>query len=133
MDDNKQETADIGISTKQTRAIVCLLESKTVGEAAKKAQVGERTLYTWLSDVDFRKALKEAESETINLATRRLMTGQGQALDTLEVLMTKAKHESTRRQAAIDWLNMLLRFREQVDNESRLAELEEIVKDNHHD
>jgi hypothetical protein len=125
-----QKTTYNGITTKQARAIACLLSTRTARDAARAAKVGEKTLYTWLADPAFRVALRSAEADMLATVTRRLSSGQSLALDALETLITKAKHESTRRQAAIDWLNLSLKFIDTVNIDERLTALEAAINDN---
>lgn len=129
-DKSTNEISENSVTTKQARAIACLLSERTTGAAAKKAQVTERTLYTWLADKDFRAALRSAEADMLATVTRRLSSGQSLALDALETLITKAKHESTRRQAAIDWLNLSLKFIDVMNIDERLTALEAAINDN---
>jgi hypothetical protein len=125
---SKQETTENSITAKQTKAIAALLTSRTIGEAAKSAGVAERTLYTWLKHADFRKALREAQSELLDNAARRLASGQTAALDTLERLIHSARHESTKLTACVQWLNLFLRFNEVKNIDERLTELERTVQ-----
>lgn len=118
------------LTSKQIRGITALLSSRTIGEAAQKADVSERTIHAWLTEADFRAELRSAENETIEFATRRLLSGQQQALDSLELLATKGRSESVRRQAANDWLNLLLKFRDLQDIDQRLEDLEAAVFEN---
>ena len=60
----------------------------------------------------------------MDAASRRLLAGQSQALDTLGDLMQGATSEQVRRQAARDWLDMWLKVRELRDLENRITELE---------
>jgi hypothetical protein len=115
------------LTPKQFKGVAALLSSKTIADAALKAQVSERTLFTWLEDADFRAEVRKAEMQTVENATRRLLNGQNLALDTLEDLTTKARGESVRRLAAESWLNLSMRYNEMRDVESRLTELEKAV------
>ena len=115
------------LTAKQTRSIGYILTSKTLGDAAHGAGVSERTLYTWLKIPEYRTALREAEKQTVENATRRLIAGQNAALDTLEALITKARNEGVRRASAMDWLNMVLRFRDMAEIDERLTALEQAV------
>lgn len=63
----------------------------------------------------------------IEHAQNRLITGQAAALDTLEELMQRAESESVRRQAALDWLTLLIRYREIGEFEDRLTTLERTI------
>jgi hypothetical protein len=128
MTNKMQNSTDKGITTKQQKAIAALLTARTTGAAAVSAGVSERTLYKWLADTSFRAALRTAESELVDSAVRRLAKGQEAALDTLETLIQKAKHESTRHAAAVSWLNLFLRFNEVKNIDERLTELEKQVQ-----
>ena len=119
-----QENSEKGITTKQAKAIAALLSERTAGAAAKKAGIAERTLYTWLADPAFRGALRSAEAEVLDTVTRRLGVGQTLALDTLEGLIQKAKHESTKLTACVSWLNMFVKYRDMKDIDERLTALE---------
>ena len=125
-----QENTDNGITTKQQKAITALLSERTARDAAKAAGVGEKTLYTWLADPAFRGALRSAEAEVLDTVTRRLGVGQTLALDTLESLIQKAKHESTKLTACVSWLNMFVKYRDMKDIDERLTALEAAIHDN---
>ena len=114
------------LSAKQHRAITALLTSKSVTEAAVATGQGERTIYRWLSEPDFRQALSAAEGDLIDVATRRLLQLQGSALDTLEALLGDGADASAgvRLRAAQVTLDHLLKLREMRDIEQRLAALE---------
>ncbi len=124
-----QKKTDNGISTKQQKAIAALLSERTARDAAKAAGVGERTLYKWLGEPGFRKALRSAEADILDDVTRRLTAGQRLALDTLEKLIQSARHESTKLTACVSWLNMYLKFRDMKDIEDRLTALEAAQND----
>jgi hypothetical protein len=130
MTDDKQKKADDGINTKHQKAIAALLSERTIGEAAKRAGVGERTLYTWLADPAFRDALREAERGVLDDVTRRLTAGQRLALDTLEKLIQSARHESTKLTACVQWLNLFVKYRDMQDIDQRLTALEAAINGN---
>lgn len=116
-----------GISAKQTRAVSALLTNAKIEAAAAVCGVSVRTLYQWLRQDTFRVALKTAQAAVIEHAQNRLITGQAAALDTLEELMQRAESESVRRQAALDWLTLLIRYREIGEFEDRLTTLERTI------
>jgi len=118
------------ITVKQQKAITALLSERTGRDAAKKAGVSEKTLYGWLADKDFRAALRSAEAEVLDTVTRRLGVGQALALDTLESLIQRAKHESTKLTACVSWLNMFIKYRDMQDIDERLTALEAAIHDN---
>lgn len=119
--------AESELTTRQRRSIAALLTERSLPDAARLANVGERTLYRWLEQPGYQKALRSAETEVIDAASRRLLIGQGKALDTLSKLMTSAESESVRRQAARDWIDLWLKIREFASFENRLAELEVFI------
>lgn len=118
------------ITVKQTKAITALLSERTARDAAKKAGVNEKTLYTWLADPAFRGALRSAEMDILETVTRRLGAGQSLALDTLEKLIQSARHESTKLTACVSWLNMFIKYRDMKDIDERLTALEAAINDN---
>lgn len=130
MTEDKQKNSENSITTKQQKAVAALLSERTIGEAAKRAGVGERTLYTWLADPAFRVALKSAEKNVLDDVTRRLTAGQRLALDTLEKLIQSARHENTRLNACVQWLNLFVKYRDMQDIDQRLTALEAAINDN---
>jgi hypothetical protein len=117
------------ITVKQQKAITALLSERTGRDAAKKAGVSEKTLYTWLADPAFRAALRSAEADIWGAVTRRLGAGQTLALDTLEKLIQAARHESTKLTACVSWLNMFVKYRDMKDIDERLTALEAAIHD----
>ena len=112
------------LSPRQARAISALLVC-TVAEAAEVSSISRSTLYRWLDDPEFTAALRQAEGELLDAATRRLLAGQAAALDALEELIDHpGTSDGVRRQAARDWLEICLRYRAMHDLEGRIAELE---------
>lgn len=118
------------LTAKQSRAIGYLLTCRTAGDAAKKSGVTERTVFAWMKLDNFRAALRDASRETIDNASRRLMQGQGEALDALSALIAKGRNESVRRAAAVDWLNITLKYQDLNDIDERLTALEAAIYDN---
>jgi hypothetical protein len=126
-----EENTEKVISVKQEKTIAALLSERTARDAAKKAGVSEKTIYEWLkNDAAFREALRSAERGVLEDVTRRLTTGQRLALDTLEDLIKKARHESTKLTACVSWLNMFVKYRDMADIDERLTKLEEAINGN---
>ncbi|RJP51874.1 MAG: hypothetical protein C4586_03730 [Anaerolineaceae bacterium] len=126
-DELPDNTDNHSLTPKQSRAIGYLLTCRTAGDAAKKSGVSEKTIFTWMKLDNFRAALRDASRESIDNASRRLMQGQGEALDSLSALMTKGRNESVRRAAAVDWLNLMLKYKDLNDVEERLSKLEGVI------
>lgn len=125
-----KENTEKVITVQQQKAITALLSERNKRDAAKTAGVSEKTLYTWLNEPAFRGALREAEKAILDEVTRRLSAGQCLALDTLEKLVTSARHESTKLRASVAWLEMSLKFRDMQDIEDRLTALEAAINGN---
>jgi len=116
------------LSTKQKRAIAALLAERNVRAAAESARVGERTLYRWLSDAEFRAALAAAEGDAIDQATRRLIAMTGKAADELQAILTDLDSTPAVRLRAIELIFAnALKLRELRNVEERLAALEKAV------
>ena len=115
----------IALTPKQARAIPALMSARNVADAAKAANVAERTLYRWLGDPTFRLRLNEAEGEAIDTATRRLLQLQDPAVDALGAILKDPDTTPTvRLRAATAVLDYLIRLRELRNVEARLLALE---------
>jgi hypothetical protein len=120
------------LTSRQRKALAALLTNKTVSAAAEACGLAEKTLHRFLAIPAFRAALTQAETLTIDEAGRRLLSGQTQALDTLEGLINGALKESDQRLAAVAWMDLVLRWHELRNMEERLSALEEAVRDVKH-
>jgi len=113
------------ITARQRNAIRALMQSRSNGEAAKTAGIGERTLYRWLSEPLFRQALQDAENQAADMTARRLATGTRLALDVLVTIMeSEAAGDTLRLQAAKAWLENYHRARDDGDLDRRITALE---------
>ena len=110
----------------QRRFLAALLESRTIAEAIRKANVSERSAYRWLKDEAFRAALEEAEARVLDEALRRLLNLQSKALDGLEAVLSDPQARHSDKLRAIDTiLSHALRLREAAELERRISELEQ--------
>jgi len=113
------------LTTRQRRAVAALLTERNVTAAAKKANVGERTLFTWFADSRFRLAVREAEGDAIDAASRRLVGLADGAIDALSaVLADQESGAAVKLRAAEAILGHLLKLRELGTLEARIAALE---------
>ena len=113
----------------QLKAIVALLETRTVEEAARRAGVAVRTLYRWLAeDEEFNARLRYTEDYLIGATVRRLLRLNEKAVRVIEdILDDKKVSDSVRLRAATVALEMTLKLRELRNVEERLAEIEQIL------
>jgi hypothetical protein len=123
--------ANGNLSTKQQRAIVALLGSSSVQEAAKTARVGERTLHRWLKENRaFQQALAAAEAEAIAQAGRQLAGAAGESAAALiAILQDKEAKDRDKISAALGLLSNLPKVREWSSLEAKLLELERRLAD----
>jgi hypothetical protein len=104
------------------QALAC---GATVENAARKAEVGERTVYRRLADAGFRRQLQELRTEMMQ-RTAAMLTGAGMgSVKVLVDLQTDvAMPPGVRRRSARDVLELGLKFREAAELEQRLAAVE---------
>ena len=89
------------IGAKQEAAILALLSSKNVEEAARAAGVTSRTLYRWMSEADFGAAYRAARRQAYGQSISRLQQGSTAAATTLlKVMVDPTTPPSTRVRAA---------------------------------
>lgn len=113
------------ITPRQRRLIELLLQGLTISEACKQAKVGRRTYYRWREQDHFRRALTEAENETISGSMRSLLSMMRRATEALEQLLSDPTlRPADRLRTAQTILDGVLRLRNAIDVEVRLAELE---------
>ena len=127
----KQEkmTENATLTPRQLRAVNALLTHPTVAAAAVVLGVAPSTIYRWLGENAFRAALAQAEGEVVAAAGRRLATLAETALDELARAMVDPMTPApTRVRACEVILNNLLKYREIVGFEQRLAALEQEMR-----
>lgn len=118
------------LSPKKTRAIVALLSSGTVRDAAKEAGVPESTLRRWRrEDADFRFELEARRCEALEDAAAMLHDATAAAVKVLVEQMEGADSESVKVRAATNLLRLGLLAQNQLDTERRLSEIEEMLKE----
>jgi transposase-like protein len=113
------------ITAKQEAAIVALLSSKNVEEAARVAGVTPRTLYRWMNEPDFDAASRAARRQAYGQSISRLQQGATAAATTLlKVMIDPATPPSTKVRASEAVLSHAAKAIEIEDIDARLRELE---------
>lgn len=119
------------LSMKQRRAVIALLSTATIEGAAAKAGVSPRSVLRWMEDPVFQSAIREAEGQAIDAATRKLIALQDGAILTITSIMADRNTAAgVRVRAARTILEMLLKLRELRNLEDRLRLIENMVYDN---
>jgi hypothetical protein len=120
----KTQTSEV-LTAKQCRALMFLMTTPSLAEAARQSKVSERTLRRWLDDPVFAGALNQTESALVETTTRRLTGMAGEALDTVQaILKDPSAGANARLRAAEITLHQLQQQRELRDLERRLTALE---------
>lgn len=116
------------LTPRQNRVINCLLEGSTVIKACSETGIPERTVRRWVSEPTFRNELTRREDEVIRAVSLRLVGMTNQALDTLEGMLDNVNAKPGERlRAAETILEMVLKWKDSVDFEERISELERKV------
>ena len=76
-------TDNDSLSVRQKRAVVALLQSTSIKEAASVAGIGEKTMYRYLNDDAFRAELHAQQDAALAAAAAALAGMMGDALATL--------------------------------------------------
>lgn len=88
------------------RALPALLECPTVADAAEAAELGERTVYRYLSDPAFKAELRKRQAEILSQTVAAMVGGRQTALDVLRDALTSETTSWTERiRAANYWLS----------------------------
>ena len=101
--DGRTSGAGHGAKTAAAReqAILALLSEPTIGQAAARCHMGERTLRRWLTeDQAFQAEYEAARHATFQAALRRIPALTMRAIDTLENLLDAATQPAVRLGAA---------------------------------
>lgn len=116
--------------TKKIAFIDAIMTGATVAQAAKAAGVTDRTGYTWLHLPEVKDQLRQAQTTTINVAGLRLVALVEGAIDALADVLDRpsAPGQNNKRLAAVSMLEIALKWRQAVDYEERILELERLVK-----
>jgi hypothetical protein len=111
------------LSRKHEAAIAALLSEPTVGKAAAKVGVNERTLRRWQLDPAFAAAYRLARQQLVESATAAMQKAADQAVQTLAKNL-KAKRPSDQIRAAVAVYDRATKAVELGDLVARIEALE---------
>jgi hypothetical protein len=116
------------LNAKQESALAALLTLGEVRAAAKKAGIGETTLWRWLKDEAFASAYREARRKVLEATASRLTSDSTKASRVLlQIAQDKKAPASARVSAAKVIIENAVKAVETLDLEPRLKELEKAV------
>jgi len=115
--------------TKQQRdAVEVLAEARSVREAALRLAVSERVVLQWLEDPHFQAAVEANLERTYQSALRLMKAKAVRAAATLAEEMESSKPNKDRILAADKLLTQTLRYIENLEFRSEIADLRSKVK-----
>src|SRR5260370_41932667 len=118
------------LKPKQEEAILALLTTTNVEQAARAAKVGPRTLYRWQQEPEFDKAFRKARRDAFGQGTARLQQASGAAVSSiLKIMVDPHAPASTKLRAAGLRLTHGAKAIEIEDVEARVSELERAAEE----
>src|ERR1039458_1188748 len=115
---------------KQQEAILALLTTTNVEQAARAVKITPRTLYRWQQDPEFDKVFRKARRDAFGQGTARLQQSASAAVSTvLKVMVDQHTQPSTKLRAADLVLTHGAQGIEIEDIEARVAELERAAEE----
>jgi len=121
----------MSLSTNQTKALAALLnpDNKRVKDVAEACNLKPRTIYNYLADDDFKKALDDATTKAIQAASAKLAVLSSKAVDTLGSMLEGEASDTNKRLAAIAILEALYKVLNEKSIRERLERIEQKLLD----
>ena len=118
------------MTPKQEEAILALLTTPNVEQAARAVKIGPRTLYRWQQELEFDKAYRKARRDAFGQGTARLQQASGAAVSSiLKIMVDPHAPASTKLRAADLVLTHGAKAIELEDVEARVSELERAAEE----
>lgn len=117
------------LNKKQRKALEAFAVSGRVPVAASAAGVTTKTIYQWMSQPEFSAALDSLEDTSIRFLSNRLTAMAEDAVRAIEDGLKEDQPMRDRMQAAGLYFGQLLRLREMITQDQRIAELERRLDD----
>ncbi len=111
------------------RAVVALIESGTILEAAEKCGISERTLRVWIKEADFAAAYAAARRQLIDNALLTLQRASNSAAFVL-IKSLKAEDANIAIRASLGILDRAVKLSELIDLAERVEALEQLAATN---
>ncbi len=111
------------LTNNQLKAILLILETKTITEGVKKAGISKTTFYEWLKNPEFKAEFIRQRQEIIDLALHELKTSTSEAVSVLRELL-QAEGEGIRLRTAQAILENVLKSVEIESLEKRIEDIE---------
>ena len=123
------------VTPSQQRALVALVEARSIVAAARTAGVGESSIRRWLrEDHRFQTKLRQLREEALAHASLRLQQGASRAVETmLELITSKDRIEVGRASLVRTAIDLAFRSSAYRDLAERVAVLEDNAPDREHE
>jgi AcrR family transcriptional regulator len=117
----------MSLSTNQAKVLAGLLnpDFRTIEDIASACNLHERTIYNYLADDDFKKALDDATAKAIQTASAKLAALSSKAVDTLGTMLVGDASDTNKRLAAIAILEALYKVLNEKSIQERLEKIEQ--------
>lgn len=117
------------LTPRQQKGLQALITEPSTRAAAKASGIGETTLWAWLADPFFAKAVNDTRARLFETAIANLQQSMNAAVLTLRaVLEDKEARPGEKVSAARAILEFSLRSKELIEFEQRLAALEDALQ-----
>ena len=125
--DEKKAFPPDGVTPSQQRALVALLEARSIVAAARQARVGESSIRRWLRENEvFQTQLRQLREEALSHASLRLQHGASRAVEAmLNLFESKDRIEVGRASLVRAAIDLAFRSGAYSDLAERVATLEE--------
>ena len=117
------------LSARQIKALPVFASTSNYDEACKQVGISRNCFYEWLKQPAFKAELNRMRDEMVSDAVAQLKMNSTKAAMTLSDLMDRTESPAVQRAAANDVLNHVMKFKEILEIETRLAALEQQIKD----
>ena len=119
------EVLEKKLTSKQSKAIILLLEGKSIEEVAKAVGCAVNTIYKYLeTDLLFKRTLNKAKDKVFIEALEGLKTLSREAINTLKDLLRERHKDTARLGSAKTILELAIKTNELEDLEKRIEILE---------
>ena len=115
-----------GLTPRQERAIIALLNEPSIPKAAERAGVNERTLRRWMGDEKFDRAFRRARREAFSHAISLMQHYAQHAVGVLAKVMTDPTAPHSARVSASN--SMLRNARESIELDDLAARVQALEK-----
>lgn len=113
-----------GLTVRQEKGIIALINETTVAGASRASGIGERTLHKWLKESNFNRCYRRARREAFSLSIAMTQRYAAVAVNNLAKIMNDpAAHNTARVSAA----TALLRYgRESIELDDLAARVDQL-------